>query len=285
MMCKKSVLTVIGLGFFQIVSAEVMVQSLSEKVGAVDVYALKCSPLNNKPTAYATLSILDSTAGAFSQPQKLNVVLAKTGYAVVKKTVFEASSEELILKGGDGKYNLSVDTVFKGTTFSAQNYKIFYQCLNSDSKATQSSNSGLVAGAYADKTVSNNRVQVYTINCAANNGISPSSTSYLQLKIQNTTFVNNNKQSYLNAQLTKLDPLDTISTFDRFGDQSFGTEVKLQPISMQNKPDGDGIYYISVDATADKNTQVKKKDYALRYGCFTANDEKTVSKLTMIQNQ
>ena len=265
--------------------AEVVTQSLADQVGAIDVYALTCSPLNGQATSYASLKILDSTNLNAVAPQKINTVLTKTGSQSVVKSLTEGSTEQYLIKGGNGKYTLTLDTVVKNVKYTTQNYQIYYQCFNSSDVATTASASGLKAGGYVSKSIAWNKKQSYTFSCALNKKVTPSDTSYLVVNLSNTSSVTDNSQSYLNAQLTKIDPPRTISTSDRFGDTAYGSEVKLQPIDISNRPAGDGVYYISVDTTANSDTTFKGKSYSLNYGCYSSNGQATTSSLSLIQDQ
>ncbi|NBV76193.1 MAG: hypothetical protein EBR59_09620 [Methylococcaceae bacterium] len=280
--------SLVFLSYCHIGLAETQTQSLANQAGAVDVYQLSCSPLNGRPTTYATLKIQDTTALTATAPQKINVALSKTGAQSVIKPLAEGSTEQYLLKAGNGKYTLTLDTIVKNVRWTTHNYQLYYQCLNSADVATTSSATGLKAGAYVAKSIAYNKKQSYTMTCAANKKVSPSDTSYLLVALSSTTNNTNNNQSYLNAQLTTLDPTRTVNASDRFGDDLYGTEVKLEPVdyySTPPKPKGDNSYLISVDTTANQETLIKAKSYTFNYGCYGSDGQATSGILTQIQDQ
>ena len=69
-------LGLIEIGFGNVFAAS-QSQSLSESVGATDVYKLNCDSLAGQSTAYASLQIKDDTIGqSASAPQLININLS-----------------------------------------------------------------------------------------------------------------------------------------------------------------------------------------------------------------
>lgn len=275
--------------------ADIQTGTLGSQPGATDVYQLNCSSLENADTSHASLQLLDATpeSQAPQPPQLINVELSKEGVAPVSNSITEGNTSQFILAGGNGKYQLKIDTNNSNPSYPKQNYQVSFQCYNENNVVTAGSGSGLKAGKTVNKTIAtyNNKkkkipaTKVYKINCKTNRKATPIDSSYLKVTINNTTVHFDASEIYLNAQLTRLDTGSTINASDRPGDAEPGSAVQLAPFNKSGNAVGNGNYYISVNTSADNQTIGKLKDYSFEYGCHSAQGSPTTANISRIQDQ
>lgn len=270
----------------QSIAADSGTQNLSNKVGIVDTYKINCATT----TTHLDFKLLDSTNSTAidltpkPDSQLINTHLSKTTNKV--KTTVDAlsiipnDSKELILEGGNGAYQLLIDTVGTNLQIVAkQNYTVQYKCLNSASDETTASTGGLKTGIEsAVKTIANKKTAKFTFTCAKNKKLTPQDSQKLYVKISNKlklhTNSNNRNYAMLSAQLYKNEKATNIT--DLVMDDNFSEKVTLKA--------GAGDYLVLVGTTATNEAQNNEKSYDFQYSCLDDASNEAVSTLTPLED-
>lgn len=253
-------------------------QTLSNKVGIVDTYTIKCPA----PTTHLDFKLRDTTdqinsAANTSQkpaPQIINAHLSKT--IDKKKEVVDALSiipneyKELTLKGGNGSYQLTLDTLNTNLqTLAAQNYTVQYRCLNATDSDTTPVAGGLKTGIDSPiKTLKNKAKATLNFSCAKHKTLG--NTDKIYIKITNKLVIpanaSKNNSAVLSGQIykdqTAINTTDLVST-----DDNFSEKVTLNAKS--------GNYLAIIGTSATDNTKNNAKTYLFEYHCL---DELNTSK-------
>jgi hypothetical protein len=259
------------------------VKSLGNKVGIVDTYKINCTT----ETTHLDFKLLDSTNSTAndstpkSDPQLINAHLSKkTMTTVAALAITPNDSQELTLAGGNGVYQLLIDTVGTNSQIAAkQNYTIQYRCLNSRDKETTASTGGLKTGVEsAVKTIANKKTAKFTFTCAKNKKLSPQDSEKLYVKITNKlkldTTLNQNNSAMLSAQLFKDEKATNVT--DMVMDDNYSEKISL-------KADA-GDYLVLVGTTATNETKNNAKSYAFQYSCLDDSNNEKPATLTPLED-
>lgn len=285
---KKIVLSVVIMALMSYESLTIAADSgektLGNMVGKVDSYKINC-PVNTTRLDFKLFdSTLSTKTNATNAQQLLNAHLKK-GKATTDVTEIVAdSSKEMILKGGNGIYTLTLDTF--GTNLAiktSQSYSVQYRCLNSAGKdTTPTLTNGLKAGVDSPiKTLKNNVQTKLLFNCLKNKKLGNTDRLYLKLtnktKAQIATItkspVISTTSPFLTAQLYNLDYQVATSTTDIAGDDNYADVVSLNVRSGDN--------YLVIATTATDSTKENAKTYAFQYSCL--NDANVEQKASLSQ--
>jgi hypothetical protein len=103
-------------------------------------------------------------------PQILNASLKKSSSTSKISNIVTGTSNNLNLKGGNGAYTLTVDTLGTNLTIkTVQNYMLQYQCLNANGIMTTGTSTLAKQNMLSQtKTLANSKTAKYVINCAKN---------------------------------------------------------------------------------------------------------------------
>jgi hypothetical protein len=244
-------------------------QTLSNKVGIVDTYTIKCAA----PTTHLDFKLRDTTdqinsAANTSQkpaPQIINAHLSKT--IDKKKEVVDALSiipneyKELTLKGGNGSYQLTLDTLNTNLQIlTAQNYTVKYRCQNTNEFDTTPIAGGLKTGIESNVKILKNKAKA-TFNFSCTQHKTLGNTDRIYIKITNKLVIppNVSKVAVLSGQIYK-DQTATNTTDLLSTDDNFSEKVTL------NAKSGDYLAIIGTSAT-DK-TKNNTKTYSFEYNCL-----------------
>ncbi|MCX7074833.1 MAG: hypothetical protein NTZ70_08500 [Methylococcales bacterium] len=257
-------------------------KNLGNKVGIVDTYKINCAAA----TTHLDFKLLDSTNSVANDstpkpdPQLINAHLSKKTLTNVDALkIIPNDSQELTLTGGNGAYQLLIDTVGTNSKITTkQNYTVQYRCLNSTDKETTASTGGLKTGIEsAVKTIANNKTAKFTFTCAKNKKLSNRDSEKLYVKITNklkldSTLGKNNLT--LSAQLYKDEKATNVT--DIVLDDNYSEKISL-------KADA-GDYLVLVGTTATDETKNNAKSYAFQYSCLDDAANEKLSTLTPLEN-
>ena len=261
-------------------------QTLSNKVGIVDTYTIKCPA----PTTHLDFKLRDTTnqnvasLDTFSKPesQLINAYLSKT--IDKKKVVVNALSiipneyKELTLKGGNGAYQLTLDTLNTNLQILAdQNYTVKYRCQNTNEFDTTPVAGGLKTGIESNVKILKNKAKAtFNFSCARHKTLG--NTDKIYIKITNKLVIppNASKAAFLSGQIykdqTATNTTDLLSTDDKFSEK-----VTL------NAKSGDYLAIIGTSAT--ENTKNNAKTYSFEYNCVdNANTLQSATLLPLENN-
>lgn len=259
------------------------------KNNKVSKFSINCAAQNKTSPADTEKLYFEvvNTTLATDTPVVINAHISKEIIVSEALAIAPGDRKELTVPRGNGKYNIQLDTV--GTNLSlrtAQRHTLQYRCLNSDGIDTKSSAVGLKPGFDVAKSITNNKITKYAVNCAAKNTLNPADTEHLFVKIANTSAVAVDPSiagmSVLNAQVYQtsktLKTSKTLNTTDITGDLLYGNEITLKG--------GDGAYFIAVNNTGTNAGVDNSKQYSFQYSCLnSANLETVTSELELIQDQ
>jgi hypothetical protein len=244
-------------------------QTLSNKVGIVDTYTIKCPA----PTTHLDFKLRDTTDQIYSAantsqkpaPQIINAHLSKT--IDKKKEVVDALSiipneyKELTLKGGNGSYQLTLDTLNTNLQIlTAQNYTVKYRCQNKNEFETTPVAGGLKTGIESTVKILKNKAKAtFNFSCARHKTLG--NTDKIYIKITNKLVIppNTSRVAVLSGQIYK-DQTATNTTDLLSTDDNFSEKVTL------NAKSGDYLAIIGTSAT-DK-TKNNAKTYSFEYNCL-----------------
>jgi hypothetical protein len=253
-------------------------QSLGNKIGIVDTYTITCQA----PSTHLDFKLRDTTNQNATSintlpkpaPQIINAHLSKT--IDKKKVVVDALSiipneyKELTLKGGNGAYQLTLDTLNTNLqTLAAQNYTVQYRCLNATDSDTTPVAGGLKTGIDSPiKTLKNKAKATLNFSCAKHKTLG--NTDKIYIKITNKLVIpanaSKNNSAVLSGQIykdqTAINTTDLVST-----DDNFSEKVTLNAKS--------GNYLAIIGTSATDNTKNNAKTYLFEYHCL---DELNTSK-------
>lgn len=259
------------------------VKNLGNKVGIVDTYKINCAA----ESTHLDFKLLDSTNSIANDstpkpaPQLINAHLSKRSLTTVDALeIISNDSQELTLVGGNGSYQLLIDTIGTNSQITTkQNFTVQYRCLNSAGKETTASTGGLKTGIEsAVKTIANNKTAKFTFTCAKNKKLSPPDSEKLYVKITNklkldSTLGKNNLT--LSAQLYKDEKATNVT--DIVMDDNYSEKISL-------KADA-GDYLVLVGTTATDETKNNAKSYAFQYSCLDdAGNEKSATLTPLEDN-
>ncbi len=252
--------------------------TLGSEIGATDYYKVTCP---DPSTDRLRFNIIDNSLENASEipPQKINAHISKNGVGVGNLTAqSNSSSEEIILNNGDGKYQITIDTIGTNDVLQTQQtYTFTYQCFNSNGQPTKAS--GFKVGS--SKKIKNYKKAKATITCKQNKSIEPKETAYLKLTLINTSALPIQEWvsslPVLTAQVAKKDVNRISNTTDLAGDTAYGNTVDL--------PGGAGDYFISVNNTGTSNSAYNAKDYAFVYSCLGSDNAQKPATFSIIQDQ
>jgi hypothetical protein len=258
------------------------VKNLGNKVGIVDTYTINCAVT----TTHLDFKLLDSTnttndSTPKPNPQLINAHLSKKTFATVDASAITPNdSQELTLAGGNGKYELLINTTGTNSQITAkQNYTVQYRCLNSADKETTASTGGLKTGIEsAVKTIANNKTAKFTFTCAKNKKLSPQDTEKLYVKITNKlkldSNLSKNNSAMLSAQLYKDQKATNVT--DMVMDENESEKVSLKANA--------GDYLVLVGTTATDETKNNAKSYAFQYSCLDDAGNEKAATLTALED-
>lgn len=253
-------------------------KTLGNMMNRVDSYKVSC------PTGTTQLDfqLLDATANPETAllPQLLNAVLKKGKQSSEITQVVSASSQELTLSGGNGTYNLMLDTM-TGTNLNiktAQSYTVQYHCYNSeDGDVNTKLSNGLKAGVdSAIKTIKNKAKATLSFNCAKNAKLKElGNTEKLYIKLTNKTSPQQTSP-FLTGVVYKMSSQSAISATDFMGDDNYGDKVSLKS--------GAGDYSIVIATTATDTIQDNAKSYSFQYSCMNAAKAEQAATLSTLED-
>lgn len=259
-------------------------KNLGNKVGIVDTYKINCAAA----TTHLDFKLLDSTNSVANDstpkpdPQLINAHLSKKTLTNVDALkIIPNDSQELTLTGGNGAYQLLIDTVGTNSKITTkQNYTVQYRCLNSTDKETTASTGGLKTGIEsAVKTIANNKTAKFTFTCAKNKKLSPVDTEKLYVKITNKLKLDpnlsKNNSAILSTQLLKDEKATNVT--DIVMDDNYSEKISLKANA--------GDYLVLVGTTATDETKTNAKSYAFQYSCLDdSNNEKPATLIPLEDN-
>lgn len=259
------------------------VKNLGNKIGIVDTYNINCAAT----TTHLDFRLLDSTNSVVDSTPKpdsqlINAHLSKKTLTNVDALkIIPNDSQELTLTGGNGAYQLLIDTVGTNSQITTkQNYTVQYRCLNSTDKETTASTGGLKTGIEsAVKTIANNKTAKFTFTCAKNKKLSPVDTEKLYVKITNKLKLDpnlsKNNSAILSAQLFKDEKATNVT--DIVMDDNYSEKISLKANA--------GNYLVLVGTTATNEAKNNAKSYAFQYSCLDdSNNEKPATLTTLEDN-
>jgi hypothetical protein len=206
-------------------------------------------------------------------PQLLNAKLTKLKLSAAASAIAAGSNKEVSLKGGNGAYTLSIDTV--GTNLSlktAQSYTLLYQCVNAQGGLTiGSSTVAKPAVESVVKKLANNATAKYIINCAKHPTLG--NTTQLNVKLVNKTMVSQITTPTQNQPPALSGNLAAQIIKDQTAINTTGGELNIQ--------EGSGDYFMMVNSPTNK-----AQNYQVQYSCLSKNNtEIPASGLQILQNQ
>lgn len=261
-------------------------KNLGNKVGIVDTYHINCAA----ESTHLDFKLLDSTNTITNDstpkpdPQLINAHLSKTTNKI--KTNVDAlgiipnDSKEFTLSGGNGAYQLLIDTIGTNSQITAkQNYTVQYRCLNSTGNETTASTGGLKTGIEsAVKTIANKATAKFTLTCAKNKKLTPQDTEKLYVKITNKLKIDSNLSknnlTMLSAQLYKDEKATNVT--DMVMDDNYSEKISLKANA--------GNYFVFVGTTATDDTKNNAKSYAFQYSCLDDAGNEKFSTLTTLED-
>ena len=260
------------------------VKELANKVGIVDTYKINCAA----ESTHLDFKLLDSTNSTATNltpktdSQLINAHLSKKTMATVEALAITPNdSKELTLVGGNGAYQLVIDTIGTNSQITTkQNYTVQYRCLNSAGEDTTPATGGLKTGIESTiKTIANQKTAKFTFTCAKNKKLSPPDSEKLYVKITNKLKLDltlgKNNSAILSAQLYKDEKATNVT--DIVTDDNYSEKVTLKA--------GEGDYLILVGTTATDETKNNAKSYAFQYSCLDdAGNEKSATLTPLEDN-
>jgi hypothetical protein len=271
----------------KVLADESELKNLGNKIGIVDTYHINCAA----ESTHLDFKLLDSTNTLTNDstpkpdPQLINAHLSKMTNKI--KTNVDAlgiipnDSKELTLVGGNGAYQLLIDTIGTNSQITTkQSYTVQYRCLNSTSNETTASTGGLKTGIEsAIKTIANKSTAKFTFTCAKNKKLSPQDTEKLYVKIKNKLKIDSNlsknNPTMLSAQLYKDEKATNVT--DMVMDDNYSEKISLKANS--------GDYFVLVGTTATDDTKNNAKSYEFQYNCLDdAGNEKSSTLTTLEDN-
>ena len=281
---QKIVLSLVAFGAGQGVFAlDSGTQNLSSTVGATDYFKITCAKSDNcaiGDTDHLNFKLIENSASNSTStstttpvlPQILNVTLTKLKLNATASSIAAGTNKNVVLKGGNGSYTLSLDTFGTNLTLkTAQTYTIQYQCLNTAGKATTGSSTLAKSGITSiSKTLANGKTVKYSINCAKDktNG----DTDTLKVTVTNKTStikttaiapVASESSGNLTAQVVK-------------GGTALNTIGDVLDVQV-----GNGDYAVMVNSPVSK-----AQTYSFQYSCLNKNNVETkTSPFQILQNQ
>ena len=258
------------------------VKNLGNKVGIVDTYHINCAAT----TTHLDFRLLDSTNSIANDstpkpdPQLINTHLSKKNMVTIDALgIIPNDSKELTLVGGNGAYQLVIDTIGTNSQIiTKQNYTVQYRCLNSTGNETTASAGGLKTGIEsAVKTIANKSTAKFTFTCAKNKKLSPQDSEKLYVKITNKLKLDSTigkSEPTLAAQLYKDGKATNVT--DISGDENYSEKVSLQVNA--------GNYLVLVGTTATDETKNNAKSYAFQYSCLDDSNNEKPATLTSLED-
>jgi len=275
-----------------VVAAESGEQMLNGAVGASDYFKVACAAGTTGDTDHFNFKIIDESLGNSGTPllysQVINAKLSKSGTEQTI-TVAAGESQAISLPLGDGKYQLTLDTL--GTDLAkngknkliipSQKYNLQYRCLNSEGVDTGKPFNAL-------KSIVTNKKASLALTCKKNKKLASPDTQQIVVTLSNVSAkvlnVGYSNLPVLNAQVTRLRN-STLNTTDFGGDDLYGPEINLVPKKISGQT-GNGDYWISVNHTGTVENQETIKRYSFQYHCVNANNEETsTGDLLLLQDQ
>lgn len=275
-----------------VIAADSGQQMLNGPVGASDYFKVNCAAGAAGDTDHLSFKIIDKSLGNSGTPllysQVINAKLSKAGSEQTLR-VLAGERQELSLRQGNGKYQLTLDTV--GTDLgknaknkliiASQKYSLQTRCLNSEGLDTAKPVSVL-------KSITTNKKVSLALTCMKNKQLASPDTQQMVVTLSNVS-ANILNASYgnlpvLNAQVTRLRS-SSLNTTDFGGDDLYSPEINLAP-DKRSSPTGNGEYWISINHTGSVENQDSVKHYAFQYRCVNANNEETLTgDLLLLQDQ
>lgn len=274
------------------VAADSGEQRLNGPVGASDYFKVGCASGAEGDTDHLRFKLIDNSLGSSGTPLLYSQVInAKLSKAETEETmhVVAGDSQVISLPLGDGKYQLTLDTVGTDLAKNAKNklivasqkYKLQYRCLNGEGLDTGKPFNAL-------KSIVTNSKASLGLTCRKNKKLASPDTQKIVVTLSNVTAkVLNASYSalpVLNAQVTRLGN-STSNTTDFGGDDLYGPEINLVPKQIAGQT-GNGDYWISVNHTGNVENQDTTKRYSFQYQCVNANNQETLTgDLLLLQDQ
>jgi hypothetical protein len=266
-------------------------QKLNGPVGATDYFKVTCAAGVAGDTDHLSFKLIDNSMGNSGTPllyeQVINAKLTKDGVEQLLK-VTAGESQQVTLSRGNGKYQITLDTLGTDLAKNAKNkfiipsqkYKLQYRCLNSDGIETAKPFNVL-------KSINTNNKASLALTCKANKNLPEPDTQQIIVTLSNVTAkvlnASFSRLPVLNAQVTRMRN-STLNTTDFGGDELYSPEIKLSP-KLQGQS-GNGEYLISVNHTGVVENQDTVKRYSFQYRCANSNDEETsTGELSLLQDQ
>ncbi len=258
-------------------------QNLSNTVGATDYFKITCAKSDNGAvgdTDHLNFKLIENNAGDGTSPttttvppQVLNATLTKLKLSATASSIMAETSKDVILKGGNGAYTLSLDTFGTNLTLkTAQTYTIQYQCLNTAGKATVGTSTLAKSGvASISKTLANGKTAKYAINCAKDktNG----NTDTLKVTVTNKTAAIKNTATVAPVMSTSTGNLTAQVIKGGTALNTIGDVLDVQV--------GNGDYAVMVNSPVSK-----AQTYSFQYSCLNKNNVETkTSPFQILQNQ
>ncbi len=254
-------------GLSQIVfSADSGTQNLTAAIHATDYFQITCSKSDNVSigdTDHLNFQIFEASDTTPQAPQVLNLTLTKATLTASTSGIAANTSNYASLKGGNGAYKLSIDTVGTNLTLKKpQTYSLQYQCLNaSGGQTTGSSTLAKQNTPSPVKTLVNKGTVKYLINCAKN-------TDNLKVTLSNKTTV-----AATGSTVTSTGTLSAQVISGNIAKNTIGSNLNVQ--------NGNRVYEVLVSSPTNEI-----KNYNFNYSCLNANNVETkTSSLTVLQNQ
>ena len=249
-------------------------QSLTSTIGATDYFRITCGD----NTEHLKFGLIES-GGEGTQaanpilPQILNATLTKVKLTNKAAAIGASTTQTLSLKGGDGAYTLSIETVGTNTAIkTAQSYTVRYQCLNAKAQLTTGSSTLAKQGVDSIiKKLANGATAKYIINCAKNT--KAGSTDQLTVLLTNKTVVS---QTSAPPTQTAVAPLSG----------NIAAQVVKNQFAINTIGDALDVYEGEGDYDVMINSPVNKaQNYRFQYSCIGKNNVDIPSKLQVLQNQ
>lgn len=259
-------------------------QTLGNKIGIVDTYHISCP----SPSTHLDFKLLDATNQSVvvdtspkPPPQLINAHLSKT---ISKKKVtvdglgiIPNDFKELTLKGGNGSYQLKLDTLNTNLQIlTAQNYTIQYHCLNSAGLDTTPAAGGLKAGIdSAIKSLQNKATATFNFSCARHKTLGDTDRIYIKVSNKLVIPANANNFAVLSGQIYK--DQQAINTTDLSDtDENYSEKVTLNANA--------GEYLAIIGTSATDNTKNNEKKYSFEYSCLDNTNSSQPATLSPIEN-
>ncbi len=249
-------------------------QTLTAGTGAVDFFEITCSKSSDKSvgdTDHLNFKLIENNASSQTPPpdqtppQLLNATLTRLKLSSKITNITAGTNNNLSLKGGNGAYTLSVDTVGTNSTIkTAQKYAIQYQCVNAAGNATNGASTLTKQNILsAAKTLANGKTAKYVINCSKN------STSGNTDSVKVTLFNNTAPLAVLPSSNTENAVTGTLSAQVVSGikaKNTIGANIDLQ--------NGNGMYNVMVSSPTNA-----AKSYHFEYTCLNSANAPTQTSL------